>query len=412
LGLISQIANASSQPLGHPRDPAIASWFGGGSSTEAGENVTPDTALQSTAVLACVREISSSASSIPTSLYSRTRGGEKNVAFKNPVHKLIHSRPNQWHTPFEWKEMMSWHVLLRGNAYSEIIHSGGRAIEALVPLHPDRVTPFMAPNGRIAYHYQPEDGPGRVILQHEMHHWRTFSGDGITGRSVLTFIRETIGLDIAVAKYAGRFFKNDASPNGVITHPSHFKEDGSFERFKESWQAAQSGKNKHKTAILENGMEYQTLGVSNKDSQFLELRKFNVPDICRAFGVPPHKAGDLEKASFSNIDKQEISFVTGTVRPFTTRIAQAMNRDLLTEKQQETLFFEFILEDLLRGDPEARGNFYTSMFNIGGISQNEIRKKENMNPIEGGDKYYVPLNMVATDELPNGEKKDADKNNA
>jgi len=389
------------------KDPLIASWFGG-DETESGESVTPDNAMKCTAVMAAVRVISETIASLPLFLYRRTKGGGKARAFDLPLYTLLHDQPNRWQTSFEFREMMVGHMVLRGNAYAEIFSTPGRGVSELIPLNPDRVRPFRAPDGRIAYYYQPATGGARVILQNEMLHWRDFSSDGIVGESRITQAAETIGLSMAVEKYAGRFFKNDAKPGGILLHPGTFKDKESIERFKESWQAAQAGVNKHKTAVLEQGITYKEIGISNKDSQFLELRGFQVADIARIFRVPPHMIGDLTKSAFSNIEQQSIDFVVHTIRPWLVRIEQALRRDILTEKQRATLFVAFVVDGLLRGDVKSRYEAYSKGRNDGWLSANDIRKKENMNPINGGDVYLIPLNMQSADALGAKQPLDSD----
>jgi len=384
----------------HPRDPVLAAWFGNTGQTESGENITPESSKKISAVLACVRVLSESVASLPLIVYRRLRGGGKIRDIEHPLYRILHDTPNPNQTAFEFREMMMQHVLLRGNAYAQIVSSGRNAVEQLVPLHPDRVRPFIAPDGQVAYSYTPISGPSRVFLQSEILHWMIFSSDGIKGESLITHAAETLGLTLAADKYAARYFRNDGTPGGILEHPKTIgktKED--LERFKAGWQEAQSGGNQHKISILEEGMSFKELKTTNKDSQFLELRAFQVTDIARIFRVPPHLIMDLTKATFSNIEMQSLEFVIYTLMPWLVRIEQRIHKDLFTPRQLETHFAEFLVTGLLRGDSAARAEFYQKLFAVGAMSPNEIRRLENMNPIGAkGDNYFVPMNMMPLTE--------------
>ena len=394
-GFFKGLFASSSRSLGHPRDPLLAAWWGNAGQTESGELVTPETAKKIPAVLACVRVLSESVASLPLIVYRRMPGGGKRRDFEHPLYSILHDSPNPNQTAFEFREMMMQHVLLRGNAYAQIVSTASAAVEQLIPLHPDRVEPFLAPDGQVAYMYRPLNGPSRVFLNGEILHLMIFSSDGLKGESLITHAAESLGLSLASDKYSGRYFKNNGVPGGVIHHPKTIgktKED--LERFKLAWKDAQGGTNQHTVAVLEEGMEFKELKTTNKDSQFLELRGFQVNDIARIFRVPPHLIMDLQKATFSNIEQQSLEFVIYTLMPWLVRIEQRIMKDLFTPRQLETHFAEFLVIGLLRGDSKARGEFYQKLFMVGAISQNEIRRLENMNPIGAkGDNYFVPMNM-------------------
>jgi len=374
-------------------------WYGPAMGpTASGARVTPDTALQLTAVFACVRVLSETIASLPLFIYRWRSDGGKERAPYNPLYEVLHSRPNQWQTSFEFREMMQGHLELRGNAYARIVSGPRGAVDQLIPLHPDRVTPRrILGTQRILYKVNWEGGTTSELTQEEMFHLRGFSLDGVTGLSPVALEREAIGVGLSAQEYAGRFFANDATPSGLLKHPAHFDSEEAEKRFLKSWQAAHSGSNRHKTAMLEDGITYEAIGLTNRDSQFLESRKYQAEDIARIFRVPPHKIGILDRATNNNIEHQGIEFVTDSIVPRARRWEQRINADLILAP--ETYFAEFLVDGLLRGDIASRYAAYATARQNGWLNANEIRKLENMNPYEGGDTYWAPVNMVPAEQL-------------
>jgi HK97 family phage portal protein len=391
----------------HPRDPSVAEWLGaGGEATESGEFVTPDSALRVTAVYAAVRLKAESLASIPIKV-QRVSDRSRTQDDRHPLAWVLRERPNAWQTPFEWIEMMTSHLELRGNSYSEILSLRGQPVSELIPLHPDRVTPFRAPDNRIAYEYRAPDGKSRIILQDEMHHWRGQSLDGITGLSPITLHRETVGKAMAEKNYGARFFKNNAVPRGVIEVPEGLS-DTAYMRLKKDWQERQGGTNMHSAALLEDGMKFHEIGMSHADAQYIESQKFSVTDIARIFRVPPHMIGDLERSTNNNIEHQGIEFVVFTMLPLARRVEQAMRRDLMISTWLATHEISFVLDGLMRGDINSRYTAYARGRQWGWFSANDVRELENLNPIgESGDVYLSPSNMMPSDkmdEIPAGNQ--------
>lgn len=391
MGLMtSLVSNRATVQLANPRDPVLAKWFGG----EAGEiHVDADSSLQSTAVWACIKVLSETIASLPFHLMRETSKVKKK-ATGHSLYKILHSQPNRYQTAYEYYELMVTHKALRGVAYAEKIYSNDGQISELIPLHPDYVTPFYAPNGSLAYYYQPaENRDGRVIFWDEMHVWKGLSFDGLNPISPITQHKRAIGLAIAADQYGERFFLNDATPGGVITMPGKFKDIEDKKRFINAWQQAQSGENRKKTAVLENDMKYSPIGMSNEDAQFLETKKYQKTDIASIYRIPPHMIGDLERATFSNIEHQGIEFVKYTLMPWLVSIEQSVKRDLFSENMV-SYFLRINVDGLLRGDSASRATYYREQWNIGAITQNEIRELENRNAYDnGGDEPYIPLNM-------------------
>lgn len=372
-------------------------WYGPAQgSTASGARVTPDTALQLAAVFGCVRVISETVASLPLLMYRWRSDGGKERAADHPLYDILHDRPNAWQTSFEFREMMQAHLELRGNAYAQIVPGRRGAVDQLIPLHPDRVTPRSAPGNRIIYKVNWNDGTSSDLLQEEIFHLRGFSLDGIVGLSPIALEREVVGLGLTAQEYGARFFANDSTPGGVLEHPEALDQDAA-DRLKKSWHEKQGGANRHKVAVLDSGMKFHQIGLTNRDAQFLETRKYNAEDIARIYRVQPHKIGILDRATFSNIEHLAIEWVTDSVVPRLRRWEQRISFDLILAPQ--TYFAEFLVDGLLRGDIKSRYDAYAIARQWGWMNGNEIRASENMNPFEGGETYWAPFNMTPAEQL-------------
>lgn len=386
---------AESVNLGHPRDPALARIFRFfGMETAAGVTVTADNAPETVAVMACVKVLSETMGSLPMVLYKKADNDGKEKAKQHPLYNILRYQPNNWQSWMEFSEMMTAHVALRGNAYAEIYYNRSGQITQLIPLHPDQVMPFLVNDSR-AYRHQPVDGEERVLLRGEVFHVSGLSFNGINGLNPIEFLRHAVALAKASESYGSRFFSNDARPGFVLKHPAGMS-DKAYNRLIANWEKRHRGESRsHKAAILEEGMDIHELGVSPEDAQFLETRKFQKDEIAGFFRVPPHMIGNLSEATFSNIENQSRSFIDNTMLPWFTRWEQAIRRDLLTTSdERKNLMVEVEPAALLRGDLKSRYEAYSIGRNWGFLSVNDIRRRENMNPIEDGDKYLQPLNMT------------------
>jgi HK97 family phage portal protein len=399
MGIVSRLEEQRGSVMtGHPRDPVVAEWFGGNSSA-TGLSVTPDTALRVTAVFRAVAILAQTYASLPLGVYRQLDNGGKERDRNHPLDPVLTKCPNRWQTSFEWREMMAGHFALRGRCYSEIIATGGKSVAELVPLHPDRVRPFRAPDGRIAFEYFQQEGGSRIILQHEMHfmHGLTTGADGITPLSPIGACREAIGLALATEEHGARLFGNGTRLGGVLTMTGHLKDDAARNNLLKSWKDAYSGlRNTGKTALLEDGMDWKALGMTNEDAQFLEARKMQIAEIARIFGVPLHMLSELDRSTNNNIEHQGIEFVTHTIRPGTVRREEAMERDLLSGASSRTHCIYFDLDGLQRGDSASRSTYNNSMLQNGVLSRNEVRISEGKNPstAAGMDDYTVQQNMA------------------
>ena len=371
----------------------------GGSTS--GKKVNERSAMQMTAVYACVRILSESIASLPVHLYQYESEGNKAKAVKHPLYRILHDEPNPEMTSFVFRETLMTHLLLWGNAYSQIIRNGKGEVIGLYPLMPNRMTVDRDSNGQIIYQYQMQDSDahtgksGSVTLRpSEVLHVPGLGFDGLVGYSPIAMAKNAIGLSIATEEYGAKFFANGATPGGILEFPGTVKNP---ESIRESWNKGFSGSNAHKVAILEEGMKYTPISISPEQAQFLETRKFQIDEIARIFRVPPHMVGDLEKSSFSNIEQQSLEFVKYTLEPWIIRWEQSLNRALLTEKEKPDYFVKFNVDGLLRGDYQSRMNGYAIARQNGWMSANDIRSLEQLDLIPdelGGNLYLINGNMT------------------
>ena len=368
----------------------------------SGVRVSADAAMRLAAVYACVRILSETMASLPLVVYRQKSDGGKERVTDHWLFRVLGKRPNRYQNPFEWREMLQGHLALRGNAFCQILTNNRGEITELIPIHPDRVRVEMLNGGDYRYRIRDQKGDELVFPRGEIWHLRGLSSDGVLGLSPIELSRESLGMALAAQDYGARFFANDAKPTGGwIEFPGSFKDPEAKRVFRESYQAAQSGTNRGKVLVLENGMKFHEVGVTNKDAQFLELRKFQITDIARLFRVPPHMIADLDRATFSNIEQQSLEFVMHTMTPWAERWEASIEADLMLDG--DALEIEFDFANLMRGDAASRSAYYQSGIQNGWLTRNEARIAENLNPIAGLDQPLRPLNMVEEEDAEEAE---------
>ena len=365
--------------------------------SNSGVQVDELRALQTSAVYACVKILAETVASLPLHLFKKGKGGKSEMAEQHPLFSCLYEMPNDEMTSFEFREMMMTSLLLWGNAYARKIRKNGHVTE-LWYLKPQLMTVERdTQTGKIKYTYSDDiTNQTYEYKPEQIFHRKGLSLDGVTGLSPISQAREAVGLSLATEEYGAKFFGNGARPGGVLEHPGILKDP---EKLRESWNKVYQGtRNSHKVAVLEEGMKYHTIGIAPEDAQFLETRKYQVNEICRIFRVPPHLVGDLERATFSNIEHQSIEFVQHTIRPWLVRWEQAISRSLLDEKERLLYFSRFNVDGLMRGDYKSRMEGYAIGRQNGWLSANDIRHLEDLPPIpkeQGGDAYLVNGNMTA-----------------
>jgi HK97 family phage portal protein len=375
------------------------------STSAAGVAVTPERAMALAAVFSCVRVWSESVGQLPVHLYERKGDDdrEKKKATGHSLYDILHYAPNKYQTAQEWREWVMVCLGLHGNAYSQIIRTGPsnrQRVAELLPLPPDAVTPILdARAGEVAYRVALAGGGVEVLPASDVLHNKLLAPNSFRGASPIQQAREAIGIAIGAEEFGAKLFANGAQLGGVMEYPGKLSEPA-YKRLKDGLDERQGSGNAHRPMILEEGMKWQTIGVPPVDSQFLETRKYQRSEIAGLYGVPPHLIGDLDKATFSNIEHQGLSFVIQGLMPHLTRFEQRVAFQLLTPEERRRYFARFNVNGLLRGDMAARAAYYTSLINIGMMSPNEGRDREDMNPREGGDVYLTPLNMAVNGKPP------------
>lgn len=365
--------------------------------TASGADVSYEAALGITALWNGIHLIANALATCPLQLYRRTGNGGNTEAREDPRYRILYRRPNRWQTAFSWRQMAQGHLLLRGNSYAQKIYRVNGQLDSLVPLHPTRMK-IEIRDGEILYLYTRDDGTQRTFRAEEIQHTKGLSTNGIIGYCPVTTMRESLGAVIATDRYTAHFFKNNAQPAGVLKVATPINEAKAKEN-KERWKAAHSGENESGIAILDSGMEFQKIGFSAEDSQLLAARTFNVQEAARILNIPPHKLKDMSGSTFSNIEHQGIEWVVDTLQPWAENWEQQLDADLLSEREQSTLFFKFNLKALLRGDSAQRAAYMQARFNMGSLSPNDIRELEDEPPIEGGDRYYLQQNLMPVDMI-------------
>ena len=397
--IFTKLFKSRDKPENRTPGSSFSFLFGG---STAGKSVNERSAMQMTAVYACVRILSEAIAGLPLHLTKRLDGGRKIKATEHSLYTLLHDEPNPEMTSFVFRETLMTHLLLWGNAYAQIIRNGKGEVLALYPLLPNHMSVDRGVDGKIYYTYSRDESEingkeqRRVVLSpDDVLHIPGLGFDGLVGYSPIAMAKNAIGLAIATEEYGAKFFANGAAPSGVLEHPGTLKDPA---RLRDSWNAAYGGSsNSHKVAVLEEGMKYSPISISPNEAQFLETRKFQINEIARIFRVPPHMVGDLEKSSFSNIEQMSLEFVKYTLDPWVVRWEQSLARALLTKEEKKEYFFRFNVDGLLRGDYSSRMQGYSVGIQNGFMSPNDVRELEDMDLIpeeRGGDKYMVNGNMV------------------
>ena len=367
-----------------------------------GKNVNEFTAMQTTAVYACVRILAESIASLPLHVYAYRGQGKERVP-EHPLYFLLHDSPNLEMTSFVFRETAMIHLLLWGNSYAQILRDGRGRVVGLHPLLPNRMSVERNDAGEIIYTYTPMidanlnfKDKGQIRLRREdVLHIPGLGFDGLVGYSPIAMAKNAIGIALATEEYGAAFFRNGARPGGVLEHPGVLKDPS---KLRESWHAVYGGTmNTGRIAVLEEGVKYQQIAIPPEEAQFLETRKFQIDEIARLYRVPPHMIGDLEKSSFNNIEQQSLEFVKYTLNPWVVRWEQSLQKALLSDKEQKEYFIRFKVDGLLRGDYKSRMEGYAIGRQNGWLSANDIRSLEDLNPIEGeegGDLYLINGSMT------------------
>lgn len=401
MGLFSSLRRAERRGLTVVPREVWRSILGAG--TASGINVTPDLAMKVTTVYAVVSHLADSIAMLPIGVFKEEGPHDSRVlAKRHPLYSVVKRRPNRWQTSFEWRRMMAGHMLMRGNAYSRIA-SLRRGVDELIPMHPDRVLPFLGDDGDVYYHFTPERGPSQILLREEVHHWRGFGGEILAAPSPIRLHAESIGLTMAALEHGARIFSNGAVSTGLIKHPKSLS-DPAFNRLRDSFAEQYQGlANHHKPILLEEGMDFTKLSLNADEVQMLQTRVHQVADICSIWRMNPLLIGHGDKSSSwgSGVEQITIGHLTFTLSPLLRMIEQAMERDLLGESDLNSgHFIRFTDAALLRVDMKAKAEYYKAAIggnnNPGWMNRNEVRGLEDLNWQEGLDEFVMPQAYTGT----------------
>lgn len=382
------------QPRAGLENPAVPltsttllDWIGGPKSS-SGVSVTEEKSLGMPAVWRAVVMIAGTCAALPLHAYRR-EDDLRVMNISGGLARLLDS-PHPDMTPFELWETLYAHVALWGNGYARKLRNQVGVVSELWPLHPSRVQVGRASDG--SKWYQVDGNAENPLTDTEILHIPGFGYDGVVGCSPIRAARQGIGLALAAEEYGARLFGSGSLASGILQTEQRLP-DGHADKLKAAWKAKVAGLDKaHEIAVLDMGMKFQQLTIAPEDAQFIESRRFQISEIARMFGVPPHMLMDTTGSTSwgSGIEQQTIGFTVFTLRPsWLTRFEQRIT----TLSRPANEYARYSLEGLLRGDSQQRSEFYRKLWEIGVLSTNDIRRLEDLPPVEGGDVRYRPLNM-------------------
>jgi HK97 family phage portal protein len=376
------------------------STFVFGRPTASGKIVSPGSAMQVTAVWTCIKIISETVGALPFGVFAQN-GEKRSPATKHPIHRLMHDEPNPQMSAMDFRMAMTSALCLWGNAYAKIVRRGNGVPIGLYPMPSQLVRPtWNGSNGVWTYNYTPSSGAAQTLDADQVLHIRGMSYDGVNGLSPISLLGNSIGLAMALEEYASRFFSNGGVPSLVLQTPEKLGPDG-IRNVRESWKNLYGGiENSNEVAVLEEQMTVKEIGVNPNNAQAVESRKFQLGEIARIYRMPPHMLADLDRATFSNIEQQSLEFVIYTLTPWLRMWEQSVNRQLFSDADKEIYSASFTVDELVRGDEASRASADAVGRQWGWLSANDCRQKRGMNPVEGGDEYLVPMNMLPADGTP------------
>lgn len=390
-------------------------WLASTTKTKSGQSMTKDESLQVSTVFACIRFISGSISTLPAITYRNLPDGGKERDKGTKLYRRLKFKPNRRQNAVQFWEQVLISLLMRGNCYVQKAYKFDGDVE-MVTLFPDYVKKSFNDDGYPVYKYDnPHTKEKREFSDEDIIHVMAMAPDGAVGKSPLDYGMETVGAAKAAEEHAATFFANGANPSGMLRHPNKLSPEAAT-RLKKKFDDQYANPNKTGgTMVLEEGMEWQQITMTSEQAQFLQTRQFSVREICRWFGLQPHKVGDLEDATFSNIEEENLNTITDSLRPWMVRIEMAFLTGLFAEDEWEEYTFEFLTDALLRGSIEKRMAAYQTGIQNAVYCPDEVRAKENLNPLPNGEgkKFIRPLNFQVIgeprpDALPKGEPKKPD----
>ena len=371
--------------------------------TSAGVPVTEKDALKYLTVFACLTLIAGDVAKLPLNLYKRRKTGQgKDLITNHNLYDLLHNAPNPETTSFNWREAAQGHLLLWGNHYDLIVRDKTGAIIELWPFPDPSQVQVYRKNNRILYEYKDSEGNTVVKGRDEIFHIPGYGFNGLHGMSMIAVAREAIGLGVATETFGSKYFSEGTHPSGMLSIEHDLGDEEKRKAYFKALKDQYAGLGKsHSIMVLQNGEQYTPMTVPMEDAQFLEARDHQKIEICGMYHVPPHKiAIHGQNSNYNNLEQENASYVDSCLMHWLVRWESQISLQLLTPKERRKgLFFEFAIQGLLRGDSAARADFYNKLLQIGSITPNEIRNKENMNPVEGGDQSLVMMNLTTLEKV-------------
>lgn len=371
--------------------------------TEAGVDVSTDNAMRCLTIYSCIRILCESISSLPLILYRRKDRG-KERATDHHLYHLLHSSPWPNVTAASWLDVMVLHAALTGNHYSEALRNNRGQIVGLLPWNPNTTSTHFTKDGKLFYELKQQDGSPRRVLAENMVHVAPFTFDGLNGLSPISYAREGIGLALAGERFGGKFFSQGAHPGLVVTNPVNAQySDEDWDRLRQGINENYAGLgNAYKALVLTGGMEAKQVGIPPQDAQYIESRRYQKAELASIYRIPLHMIQEVSGSTSwgSGIQEMNIGFIVHTLRPWLVKIEQVLTMKLLSPAEQEDYFVEFLVDGLLRGDAKSRAEYYDSMIRNKVMTPNEVREKENMNPVAWGDEPVQMENIHGKAEEP------------
>lgn len=383
-------------------NPDSGFWRGqiGGGRSSAGVAVTPESALALPILQNCVTLLAETVAQLPLELFQRKDKGQRDAAINHPLYDVLRYQPNPFQTPCEYMERHQGAAGLRGNAFSFIDRREDGNVTALWSLKNEQVQVLKGADLLPYYRI----GTSESVPMRMVHHVRWFGTNPYVGLSPIELHADAIGLTQAVRQYTGKSFANGVAVSGVIERPREapaIKDQGTIDKIVDQWGQKFGGiDNAKKVALLQEGMTFKPVSMTNVDAEIVGIMKLTGLDIARIYKIPLPMVNDLEKSNYNTLEQLMIQFVVFALLPWVKRHEQAMMRDFLLPKDRREYFIEFNLSGLLRGDQKSRYEAYAIGRQWGWLSVNDIRRLENMPPVQGGDIYLQPLNMVDAGKQP------------
>lgn len=375
----------------------LQKFFSGEDSTLVDSNpssLSDKSSLCNTAQFAAIRVLNETMGSIPIMAYKKVKDGREPATDTN-IYDIFHEVPNEEMTCQTLKETGMMALNLGGNAFFLKLKNKFGDIIGLKPVDYGTVTIQRNSQTKTLEYRINQDSQSQIFTRKDIFHIPAFSHDGICGLTPVIQCASAILLGMQYESYNKNFFKNGAFTSGTVEVPGRMSDD-SFDRLKKDFEKSYKGLiNAGRPIILEEGAQFKPLSISQADAQFMESRRFQLEEIARIYRVPLTLLQDFGRATWNNMEQQQLFFIMFTILPWAKRWEENIKTQIMTPEQRKSgLYVEFQLNNLLRGDAKTRAELYASGRQNGWLSINDIRKLENMNPVEGGDTYLQPLNYI------------------